>query len=80
MSLPFFLFFPFFFNPLRLPLHALASLPNRVDGVLPGTDPLSGGRCGRAFHPGAPQWRHQPGAHGGLLHAAGYGLASFHLI
>lgn len=62
---------------LSLPPPALAS---RVDSVLPWTDPLRGGRCGRGFHPGAPQWRHQPGAHGGLLHTAGYGLVLFHLI
>lgn len=45
--------------------------PSRVDRVLPGADPVGGGRCGGAFHPGAPQRRHQPRADGGLPHAAG---------
>lgn len=49
----------------------------RVDRVLPWTYPLGAGRCRGAFHPCTPQWRHKWGAHGGLLHTAGYESASF---
>lgn len=71
----------FFFYPSLTPniLLFFPLLPNRVDCVLPRADPLSGGRRWRAFHPRAPQRRHQPGAHGGLLHSAGYEQGFAHL-
>lgn len=70
-----------FFYPSLTPntLLFFPLLPNRIDCVLPRADPLSGGRRWRAFHPRAPQRRHQPGAHGGLLHSAGYEQGFAHL-
>lgn len=47
------------------------SAASRVDGVLPGADPVGGGGCGGAFHPGSPRRRREPRADGDLPHAAG---------